>query len=658
MATRELRKKIASGIKAGFSWLDEPVAAPGSSTHRQRADRLTAYLKGDYYKSGYDTKYIVNTMYNLVNLILPHLIYHQPHIKIKPKRQNFSKKARDGNEYESINGALAAEINEVKLNNILKNMRFKHEIRDCAFDCLRWGFGVLKVGYSPSTDHEDDNEYLDEKDVFCQRVNPKYFGKDPLASGTHNARYLIHKLSKTLDEVKANPNYKGTRDLKGIGLSVDDPKKKKQEDSKDDTEMVTLYEYHDILENKIHTYVEAGEARHTQKRVLWSRDNPHNIKGSHFVILKFTGDPDDFIGIPMLAMIEDEALAMNEVLSLMMNHLHRFPGQIIAEEGAIDDTQVTAIENGEQGSILFTNNGALRENRVEKVSPLSMGPEYFNTNNVLQATIDKILGIPDFQRQAGSGKRKTATESTFESNDSNVRKRFFLDFVYDFVIETASKIHGLMLQYHKPKDEIELLGDFEEWIEYTKEDIQGEYSYDFDVDTMLAFSQAQAQGLLNFLQVVGANSFLHPIVKKWDPEKVAKQIAKALQVNVEALEANNKLVRTEFDPYEENDRLRKESTIYDPNPHEQHQRHMEVHMQLVQELQLSEDPSDRDKLALLANHLKVHEMMESIASQWPGILRTQPGGDQQLPQAGGPAGETTPSEMEAQQNLTTGQELP
>ena len=237
-----------------------------------------------------------------------------------------------------------------------------------------------------------------------------------------NARYEIHRIVKTVDELKEHPEYGNKiKGLEGQPLEDSSPAKKRMEDAeyKDNRKYVTLYEYHDHEKDKIYTYVKDGR----KHRVLWERDNPFRF-GSHFIVLKFTGDNDKYRGISMIGTVEDQALALNTIFTQMVRHQIMFAGLMVYEYGAVDEDELYRWENSEQGDILKVQSGALQQGRIQRLNPLQMGSEYFGSLTAFNQIIDRTLGIPDFQRPGGT-KRKTATESSFEQTDANLRRDCF-----------------------------------------------------------------------------------------------------------------------------------------------------------------------------------------------------------------------------------------
>lgn len=618
MAKKRKDSKIFDNIRTAFD-------SHAVDEWRRNSDRLRGYLSGDWGRATENTKYVVNTMYNLVNLITPNLFYQSPWIRVNPTKKFVIKKLEDGG-YQFIEASRSATLLEHVVNNTIKKMDMEEQWRKCVQDALVYGMGVLKIGYNFSEGQGEENVGVEpEEEIFCQRICPLDFGWDPMANGPDDAAFLIHRVTRSLEDVQADPNLKNTEDLQGMDLSDDSPKRKKKEDSKAGGDYVELFEYHDLRTNEIITVAKdcaktdsmvgskLGKKSEKQFRTLWRRKNPHDFK-NHFIVLRFTGDNDKFVPPPMLGMVEDECLALNEVTSLMINHYRMFPGVIIHEQGALDDDEIDAFESGEQGSMLQVQPGAIGNNRVQRTPPLPMGNEYFAGVNTLGGMIDKVIGVPDFQRQV-STKRKTATEVATESQDSAIRRAYFLNFVKRFVLQTVTKIVKLIQQYYDEDKEIRITGDFDEFWTWNKSDIAGEFDFDLDVESMRVYSSQRAQGIINALNVLSQYPILQPVLMKIDPDLLAEELFKNLDVNFEAIKKQRSISHIEYDPNEENSLAEQGRRIHDPAPGEDHATHAMLHNPKIQELLGTGKVAEAQELA---RHAQMHQFIQQAAGMMPG----------------------------------------
>ncbi len=595
--------RIYDNIKTAFDYQDV-------DKWKDNYKKVVLYLKGDYPDKN---QYHVWTHYNLLNLIIPNLYYRDPYIRLKPRREFVYIPKEDG-EYEQVNNVQSADLLESILNKILPKINFKIETRKVIQDTLLGGFGVLKSGYSFETISEENNEYIKEDEVFCMRVPILDFGYDPLSTSLEDSRFCIHRITKPLELVKKR--YK-VSDLQGE--IADTTKKEKKELSKEGADFVTLYEVEDNEENKVYLCTK------DKKRILEKKDKPYDFNGSQYSMMKFSGDNEEFRGIPMLQTINDQALSINKIQTLMIHHLEIFPGQILYEHGALDEDEADAIMNGEQGSLLQVTNGALREGRIRKENPLQMGAEYYSTINLLQGIIDKQLGIPDFQRSL-STKRKTATEVTYEESDSSVRREFFLDCVKTCVLNATEKLTALMQQNYDREREIAIEGDVGfEFRKFTKKDIQGEFDFDFEIDSLRIVQQSKFNQIMNALNVVGAHAQNIPafaeMLKDMDGKKLGKELWKTIGLNYESFKKPD-MSHMEHDPYWENEQVDKGQRLEDRYSYENHNMHTNVHKYEFERLRLL---NLTDKAQEIMRHMQMHDMMGQGAGVNQQPLPQQPG---------------------------------
>ena len=205
-----------------------------------------------------------------------------------------------------------------------------------------------------------------------------------------------------------------------------------------------------------------------------------------------------------------------------------------------------------------------------------MGADYFNMYQLIQNIIDRILGIPDFQR-AGSKTRKTATQASFEQGDVSIRREYFLGFVKKHVLSQVRKLDGLMKQYYDRKKYIRIESDAGvDYVEYSKEDIQGDYQFDFDVDSFKYMNQVDTQQILTALQTISQIPVLQPIMQQIDPIKAGTEVFKRIGVHFDSIMKGEKERVRFIDPATEN-KLALAGEMLEAKVQEDHDWHIEEH---------------------------------------------------------------------------------
>lgn len=547
------------------------------------ADRLLNKFKGFYHDSyGAKPRFVVNTFFSLVNLVLPNFIFQKPWIFIKPKTAAYLRLKSKGEIIQEDN-IKAANAMMAVINNHYDKNKIILEDRKCIQDALFYPFGVAKNGY---------DETLGEYRV---RINPRDFGYHPLATSPDDSDRLVHRVTFNKGKLKGT-DLEAARD---VDSSIPDHIKKKFEKTgkKFDEcfrDHVCVYEVHDQDGGMIYYY--AGD----EYKLVYKKELKTSFNGSSFDVIKFAGDIDEFDGIPMMAMVEDEAQAINEIVTMMYEHLKKFPGQLVLETGTVDEDEIEKIRTGKQGSILVLSDIS----KFEKTQPLPMGIDYERVVGLMKNMIDTTLGVPDFQRLAGSS-RKSATEASFIQGDATVRRNYFLSLVKDFVLSGVEKQSSMKQENMTRKEVIQATGELNyQAFEISKDDIKGEHQFDFDVENMSAANEAHMTTIINMLQVLASNPALNPVISTIDPVKTAKELFSKAGLKYEFFTRTGVEELVFISPERENE-LFKEGTPVEPKKSEDHKTHLKVHEEEMMKMAKMNGQRVRNDLnvKLLADHI-------------------------------------------------------
>lgn len=561
--TKTETEAMREEIECAFAYQEGPW--------KTTSDRLIRMFKGQYYRSQASTdRYVVNTIFAMVNLIMPNLVFSKPTLKVKAKTPYFMRKRSDG-QFEKIDNIAAAEVMEAAINHVMNEIGAWENIQEAIQDALFYSIGYCKVGYSVETESQDDMDFIKSENPFVMRVCPKDVGYHPLATRPDNAAIMVHHMIRHRDDLLANKNYKGVETCKAS--LPDDIKNKLDKFQKGDVgqDYLRVWEVYNQKKGKLLTF--CGE----QKKMIWKRDQPNEFKGSSFTSIKFAGDNDEFLGIPLLGMIEDQAMALNKLLTMMMRHIKMFPGVVDTQEGELDENDIKRLKNQEQGSIHQWNN----LNAIKRTPPMPMGGEYFSMVTLLFNIIDRILGVPDFQRPGAQSSRKTATEASYQEANSTIRREFYIQIVKKFIIENVKRVASIIQKEFTEEKLIPIMGTTDyRFMKFSNSDVSEnaeDYQYDFDVDSMRFINEGQAQQLINALNVMASHPTLQPILGSFDPELAAKEIFKRMNLNIESLRPRDQATRLYFSAEKENELAISGSYIPDPKFDEDHKLHLEVH---------------------------------------------------------------------------------
>ena len=179
-----------------------------------------------------DNNVWINYLFSYTRVIIPSIYFRNPDVSITPRKDT----PRD-----------YAQLLETLLNYQLEEIAFESEMRRVCMDALQAGTGVMKYGhaetlkkagksvldglaqFSGESLYEDTlwepqrrkpkevfepNQLVSGPNPFAIRIPPDRFLIDPLCTGLNDARWVVHCILRTVDEVKKNKNY--PRDRKSV----------------------------------------------------------------------------------------------------------------------------------------------------------------------------------------------------------------------------------------------------------------------------------------------------------------------------------------------------------------------------------------------------------------------------------------------------------
>lgn len=532
------------------------------------ADRLLNAYHGKYHvRASRRDRFVVNTIFSLVNLIMPSLMFSNPYWRAIPLNAKYSKKIGNG-QYQVVDSNKAAMVREATINHKYRQINAFEEHVKAVRDALFFAFGITKVGYSFETMREEDYEIPIKDTPTLQRVNPRHFGWHPLATTLKDSELLVHRFQykkeqlEELDWVKKN-------ELKNLSAEVPEFIKKRfpNADKLKGEGRITLHEVYNQDEDVFYLFGDNGGC------FLGKHDNGYLHNKSIYNKIEFASDNDSFIGVALLSTIENEAQILNELITRAVTHLRKYPAMTFYEPGGLTDLQIETIENGQQGSLNMVQD----VKKLLTTNPLQMGSDYLNMVSLIQGLIDRVIGTTSFTRLAPAT-RKSAQEASYIQGDVSVQTNWYLSTIKDFLVRDIHKIADIQAQFQDEKEEIMASGDLGGMpIKYNKEDIQGDWDFTFDVDSLQATNTAQFNNITTLLTALASNPVFHPMLRTLDPRKAAKKLFKTIDMNLDSLERGEIADRVEYTPERENQMARANQPMPKPKWGEDYDYHLGLH---------------------------------------------------------------------------------
>jgi len=452
-----------------------------AALHRQRREREWEFMydcyRGNQSVLGTEDEIIVNLTYGHGRVIESALYYEDPYLRVRPRTD--------------IKLAPKAQLLEQNLNSIWYAERIGREVRKCVIDAYLTGIGWMMIGYS---DYHDPNLLYRSGRVYVRRVNPLDLYVEEGVSSVRDTsffarrgRYGVRWLKKLFKGKEWKPDGKeSVFRRKGLG-------------SREGIEtQATLWEVLDLVEQKLLIL----SPQH--KDVVYSTDYPYNyFDGPMYVPLIFVDDPNDVWPISMAKIVLGQQDELNKIRTQQMIHRKRYNRRYLLEDGTMNDDELSKFEAGEDGTITKCLGDPNRVLVPVKDAPLDQNTTVAYQQDI-RADMREILGVNEYLRGGFIPRTKTAQEASMIQQGSSVRVQNMYMYLHEFIVDIARRV-SLIIQneYDNIQHLTTMVGGELTSVQWTKEDIAGEYEIEIEIGSTLPPQPIPFETLLQSGTTVG-----------------------------------------------------------------------------------------------------------------------------------------------------------
>ena len=450
----------------------------------------------------------VNLAFSTINVIAPSVAVNHPKITVTANKE--------GDEDRAV-------FNEAIINYLWRHHDYRKPFRRAVKDFLILGHAWIKVGWrfveqerplSPmerdqqivtAAEEVQDFAYMNpdmagdlpsdediaasvpntrmeivEDQAFVERISPFDMLVDPEATCLEDAKWIVQRIVRPLHEVKKDKRFK--RSVRQ-GLEADSGVRYRwnndteREEYSDLVERVSIFQYYNIEDGTMCVLSQTGS-----DFLLDPTPMPYSF-GHPYVMLRNYDVPDTFYPIGDLSQIESLQEELNKTRSQMVNHRKRYARKYLYHERSFGPEGREALESDEDGRFV----PVVDENRnlgdiVVPLAQTPLAPEMYNHSHLIEADINTVSGVSEYQRGQMPETRRTATEASIIADAGNARAADKLATIEIIISKVARMVMQLMQQYMTEAQMIRVTGkdDQEYFIAYTRDDIIGEY--DFSVE--------------------------------------------------------------------------------------------------------------------------------------------------------------------------------
>jgi len=352
---------------------------------------------------------------------------------------------------------LAAKYREALINDILYRIRAHSILWKMATYVSIYGRAPLKSVW---------NFKLRRPDFIP--LDPRYLFFDMSASRWEDIRYCIEVTTITKDEfLKRAKKKRGSR-AKQYDAGVvkkaqfgsfpkwlqdsEDPTAAMNEDIRKVFEWVTVYEVYDLVGEKYYHMLEDVEDP------LFAGDLPYVFVANPFTLLTFNDNLLDIGGMSDSQLVERQQRRLNELDTLELRHAQSSIPVTVINEALCDNPedfvdQVASATSPGDVVRLHGKNAAPVTAILGMTPTTSLSPEFHNIRDRIEASIQFVLGIPEYARGV-AGTSEVATELALVDAAMRTRLGRRTKLINGVVRDMAESIIGLYEEFMDSAEEI------------------------------------------------------------------------------------------------------------------------------------------------------------------------------------------------------------
>lgn len=456
------------------------------------------------YKSNYrgefqDTDVPLNRIFSTGKSLTPRTYFKTPAITVTPRRPEF---------------AFHARVVEAVDNWLINELYLKYQLKRAGNDSYLTGVGCLKLGYDSEygyipaqavdqdggtitqlgrkeAQHIEYREYVKPGMPWAIRTRPEeiivpYGYDDP-----KGLPWICHQIIRPLRDVKDDIKYdrSKTRKLEGgyIPRVVDGVRPAMARDFLNLAEpYVLLQEVRDARTGRMYVFAE--------DMVILDVKDTLQIEGLPYEFIMFNEDPDFFWAIPDVKMLMPQQKELNDIKK-MMAKLRRYNIlKFLYKKGAMDQDTLNSLLSTDIDDIgcgLGLDIEALAQG-VLPLQPHNLLSEHERDEQMVLSDMRETIGLS--RNQVGEFipmTSKTAEETRAVAQATEIRVDERRDIMADVLVNVIRKWNQFIFKFWDTKKVVEIVGEQgqKEWIEYTGDQLKGEYFLKIDPDSGVPVSK-------------------------------------------------------------------------------------------------------------------------------------------------------------------------
>jgi len=406
-------------------------------------------------------KLYIPYVFATIETIIPRLVGAKPKIEAVPREPNDIEKAKNNNSLFSY------EWDEMEMKSILKLW---------AKQMLIYGTGILKLSWlfkGDETSVQIDRANAELVDLFD-------FFVDPNATTIDDARYIIQRAERDLEELKNNPNYTIPREL--VAQVQDDQYKiqrdavlglvKPKEASQKKVQVLEYWGDYDLGDGEEPCLiVKANDF------IIRAEPNPYAHKQKPFIKMEDTQVPHSFWAIGEVEQLESLQYELNDIRNQRMDNVTLILSRMwkVDKNAGVDEEDLIS----QAGQVVHVDD----MDGVEPLTTPDVTQSAYNEESLVKGDMQLVSGVSDYTRggsESGKGQggslNQTATGIALLQEAGNARFKYKLDNIEDSLVSFGKQLMALNHQFIDTQKTLRIIGAGRtQWINMQPDDITGQF---------------------------------------------------------------------------------------------------------------------------------------------------------------------------------------
>jgi len=475
------------------------------------ADRFFRMYQGDYSKKGRgkrDGQMSVNIIYSHVEIITPAIFSGFPALKVRPK----PKVGEGTKEAES-----RAKSMELAIGYWFKELGVDEMLRDVFLDTF-FGPGFVELGWETEVcEHKQDVEGEEGETIegptltaikdrpFIVRREFRNISLDPDARGPRDGEWVAVEEVIRYNDFQASSAYtKKAKKAVKPQLYPKSEDEKEAGDRPEDTsrkEWVRIWTIWDKVTRRKYVVTEGYPGylnTDDDEGQEWPYDMEYKDDPFPICIHHAKRDRNTPYSWSEFRAYEPRIMEVNRNRQALAIHVKASLPKYIATEALGTKQQINKLANAKSDEITIVEN----LEAIKQVPVAEMPPDAYNLAKMAKEDLMEVSGLSEYQ---GGSLADTATEASIIEGRSKMRKTMRSKLWGQFVVEIGAKLAQLLQQNMDASILVEIAGpNGIEWLEVTKEQIQGEFFFDIEEGSMEYKNEAvRMQQFLKFGELFG-----------------------------------------------------------------------------------------------------------------------------------------------------------